>query len=394
MTNNTIQTTTPAATPAPNAAPRSMRGGRVLTAAFDQWANRPADERFASLEALHAACTHHRDVAVEARNVDLRALRIEAGEVRNDDGSTSVQPLLVGTSGQRARFTHYAFGQLARRVGAPGDYLRKLPAELAAENLNYGLSHTEHNRTNDALLFAKNGELRLRAALSDAYKRIWNADVTSRLLRLVEQSPEWQPAPAAFDGSRGLYASDSDMFAFLVDNDRRIFEKGPEGGLGRGFFVSNSEVGAGAFAITTFFYEYVCGNHRVWGASGVQELRIRHVGNADDRAFSELSVELRKYADASIADDEAKVTAMRSKVLGATKDEVLDAVFGLRFAGITRKVLEQSYDVAVAHEDWYGNPHSVWGITGGMTQVARDVANASDRVALERAAGKVMQIAF
>lgn len=389
MTTTPHSITTPTTTP--TTAPPSTS---TLTQAFQQWSSRPADERFSSLDALHAACTHHRDVSVEAKNVTLRSLRIDAMDVTTGDAPSVIEPVLIGATGAVARFTNYGFAQLARRIGAPADYLRKLPAALVAQNMNHGIQGTEHNGTNDSLLFAQNGDLRLRAALSSSYTRIWNADITSRLLRLVEQQPEWQPAPAAFDGSRGLYASDADMFAFLVDNERRIFEEAPGGGLGRGFFVSNSEVGAGAFSITTFFYEYVCGNHRVWGASGVQELRIRHVGNADNRAFDELSVELRKYADGSIKDDEAKVVAMRSRVLGKDKDAVLDAVFNLRITGLTRKIVQQSYDVAASHEDWYGNPHSVWGLTGGMTQVARDVANASDRVALEKAAGKIMQIAF
>lgn len=356
----------------------------TLTAANNQWMKRPADQRFGSLEALHAATQHHKDVAIEAINVDLRKLRIEMrGEA----------PVLIGETGREAQFTHHAFGQLARRIGAPANYLRTLPGELVTSNMNYGLANAE-GATDDALLFAKNGELRLRAALSSSYRRIWNADVTSRLLAMTALYPQWQPAPEAFDGSRGLYASDEDMFAFLVDNNRRIFEKGPEGGLSRGFFVSNSEVGTGSFAITTFFYEYVCGNHRVWGASGVKELRIRHVGAADERAFDELSVELTKYADESARDDEAKVQRAQTKVLGSSKDEVLDMIFGLRIPGVTRRVLESSYEVAEKHEHWYGNPRSVWGLTGGMTQVARDLPNASDRVALERASGRVMQMAF
>ena len=48
----------------------------------------------------------------------------------------------------------------------------------------------------------------------------------------------------------------------------------------------------------------------------------------------------------------------------------------------------------VTREDWYGNPHSVWGVVGGMTEIARDLPNADDRLALESAAGKVMEIAF
>lgn len=364
----------------------------TLTQAFQQWSTRPADERFASLADLHAATTHHRDVSVEARNTSIKSLRVGVAALDDASGST---PILIGSTGQAAQFTHHAFGQFARRVGAPASYLRTLPAGLVADNLNHGISKLgSEEAENDALLFAQNGDLRLRACVSDKYSRIWNSDITSRLIRLTEQSPEWQPAPAAFDGSRGLYASDSNMFAFLVDNDRRIFESDENGGLGRGFFVWNSEVGESSFGVMTFFYEYVCGNHRVWGASGVAELRIPHVGNADERAFSKLSVELRKYAEASASDDELKIASARTMTLGATKDEVLDKVFGLRIPDVTRKVATAAYDLAVTREDWYGAPNTVWGFTGGLTEIARDLPNATDRVALDRAAGKIMQIAF
>jgi len=361
----------------------------TLMQATNQWSNRPADERFSSLAELHDAVSHHRSVAVEAPNVRMQELRITTGMTEIGD----VEPRVIGPSGAEARFTHFSFGQVCRRIGAPAAYLRTLPAGLASANMNSGLSNVEPRESGegDNLLFAQNGDLVLRAALSPSYTRIWNDDVTSRLIRLTEQAPEWQPAPAAFDGSRGLYASDKDMFAFLVDNDRRIFETLPGGGLGRGFFVSNSEVGDASFRITTFFYEYVCGNHRVWGASGVTELRIPHIGNADERAFSKLTVELRKYADSSVREDEAKIESMRRMELGATKDEVLDRVFNL---GVTKKLAAQAYTIAVESEDRYGSPRSVWGLTGGLTEVARDLPNADARVALERQAGKIMQISF
>jgi len=356
----------------------------TLTAATDQWMARPADERFGSLADLHAAVSHHREVSVESQHVNLSMLRVEA---------RGGEPVLIGANDTAATFTHHGFGQLARRIGAPANYLRELPAEIAAVNINYGLGACTKG-DDDNLLFTSNGSLRLRAALSGKYTRIWNSDVTSRLIRLTEQAPEWQPAPAAFDGSRGLYASDENMFAFLVDNDRRIFEKGPGGGLGRGFFVSNSEVGSASFSVTTFFYEYICGNHRVWGASGISELRIPHIGTADARAFDRLSVELTRYADSSAADDELKVASMQRMALGGTKEEVLDRVFSLRLPGLGRKVADAAYTLAETHSEWYGDPKSVWGLTGGVTELARDMANADDRVSLERAAGKLMQIAF
>lgn len=360
----------------------------VLTQAFSQWCNRPADQRFSSIAAMKAAVIRHYETAVE----QVRSLRGLSVQVANE------APVLQSEKGQ-AHFTHYSFGQFARQVGAPAQYLRTLPAELVKLNLNNGLANlvaTDLDASHNLLLGNESDRVEVRALTTDSYKRIWNRDIVAKVERLTQEQPEWQPAPEAFDGSRGLYASEHDMFMFMVDNDRRIFQQDKNGGLGRGFFVSNSEVGAASFSITTFMYEYVCGNHRVWGAKGVQELRIRHVGNADARAFSQLAVELRKYADSSATGDEEKVKLARAKLLGVTADEVLDAVF--QFAPtrgqISRKLIQSAFDKATERTDWYGDPRSVWGFTGGLTEIARDLPNADERVKLDRVAGKLMQIAF
>src|SRR5574341_447916 len=292
-----------------------------LFQASQQWSTRPADQRFSSLDELHAAVNGYRATAKQS-TVQYADLRVEAdaGEI-----------ILKGKSERPAKMTHWSFGQLAGRVGAPAGYLRDLPATLAAQNINHGLANiSRHDGEREAkLLLHDNGSYLVRAFTSDRYTRIWNGDVTSRLIRLTQERPEWQPAPAAFDGSRGLYASDRDMFVFLVDNGRRIFERGPGGGLSRGFFASNNEVGGGTFTLCRFMYEYVCGNHIVWGAKDVQEIRLRHVGQANARADRELRYELAKYAEGSAAEDEARITRAQGTIIGKSKDEVLDTVFGL-----------------------------------------------------------------
>lgn len=360
----------------------------TLMAASNQWSTRPADQRFTSLESLHAYC--------EAARASAKVSTINTGDLRLLADSGDLR--LVGKSAVPATFTHWAFGQLCRSVGAPSDYLRRLPATLAAQNLNHDLavlSKEDVRGDNQSQLYFHNGTgLRLHAMTTPKYSRIWDRDVTERLINLRDKYPIWEPAPAAFDGSRGLYASDSDMFAFLVDNNRRIFETAPGGGLSRGFFVWNSEVGKSSFGFMSFLYEYCCGNHRVWGASNIEEIRVRHVGNSNERAFSELAVELRKYSESSAADDELKIERARTYVLGKSKAELLDYVFNKRIPGLSRGQIDAGYDRAVTSEDLYGNPLSVWGFTGGLTEVARDLPHADSRVSLEQAAGRVMQIAF
>lgn len=363
----------------------------TLMKASNQWATRPEDERFASLEDLHAACLHHKHIATEHQGLKLSDCSVE---VMGEFADVGTELPVLSTPLGSMEFSNWSFGQLCTTVGAPAEYLRRLPAYLATDNLNHGLASLDQESRPRMALVAQNGSRVLRSLTSESYKRIWDADISARLLRLHELHPEWQPAPAAFDGTRGLYASDSDIFAFMVDNDRRIFETLGDGGLGRGFFIWNSEVGAQSFGIMTFLYEYVCGNHRVWGAKNVSEIRIKHVGAAVSDAFEALTVEVKKFMDAGTEQDATRIKAAMRFRFGATKDDVLDAVLGLRSVEIPRRLISDSFDLADEHAEWYGDPRSAWGLAGGMTEIARDLPNASERTKLDRLAGKLMQAAW
>lgn len=80
--------------------------------------------------------------------------------------------------------------------------------------------------------------------------------------------------------------------------------------------------------------------------------------------------------------------------LGASKDEVLDAVFKMGIQGLSRGLIAEGYEKAAEHEDWYGSPRTVFGLTSGLTEIARDMPFADERTQLDRAAGKLMQVAF
>jgi hypothetical protein len=212
-----------------------MSSNSVLTKANRQWESRPADERFGSLADLHAAATRYRTAAAVAK-ITENALRVVA------DGD---RLQIEGKTGTRADLNNWTFGQVAERAKAPTPYLKTLPTQLAADCLNASLKQNA-TKSNALALFDKGnggGSPALRAITSDKYSRIWNADITSRLLDL-EARARGNRRRQAFDGSRGLYLGDRDMFAFMVDNERRIFETGPGGGLSRGFFAWNSEVGS------------------------------------------------------------------------------------------------------------------------------------------------------
>jgi len=354
----------------------------TLLQASREWAKRPADESFGSLAALDLAARTSRE-----RSTPLVIATDAITPVITDDGRVTVR----GYNG----LTHWAFGQLARIAGAPAEYLRSLPANIVVDAVTHGLKNPTNNRDEDTRLLVDRYEHdTIRAMTSTSYTRIFNADITGRLLRLADQSPEWQPAPEAADGKRGLYLGDQDMFAFLVDNGRRVFEKSAGGGLSRGFFTWNSEVGASAFGICTFLYDYVCGNHMIWGAKAVRELRLRHVGDVDQRALRSFDATVTAYADSSASDEEALIEKSRSFRIAGTKDEVLDKVFSLRVPALSRKVLALAYSAAEQHESWYGDPRSAWGLASGLTETSQTKAFANERDDIDRAAGKVLDLAF
>jgi hypothetical protein len=383
-----------------------------LHAASSQWAERPADERFWNLGELKAACQAARDGSA-ASTVALSALRAESH--MND-------VCLVGPSGKAAHFTHYAFGQLAQQCSAPADYLRRLPAPVAAQALTASIQATAKNPavTPRNLLFHKNGGLTLRACLSARYDRVWDSDVANMLERLDGWRAPAGRCPPDYKGATrpatagdilpgqinivpgdaiapsGLYASDHDMFAFLVAPDR-VISDGAGGALMRGIFVRNSEVGDASLSVTFFLMQAVCGNHIVWNATGVHEIRVRHVGeHTMRRAFRGFEAELWRYHDAA-AEEEKGIIVARRMVLGQKKEDVLEALVKYaksRSLPLSRTRLGEAYDVAADHEDWYGPPNTLWGVVAGLTHASQAGGYADDRAATDRAAGKLLAMAF
>lgn len=364
----------------------SSQGG-VLGHASAEWSKRPADQSFLSLEELHAKVLERTRRAREVP-AEYKLLRTEAldGKVK-----------LLGRANVPADLTWWSFSQLAQRVKAPGAFLQELPATLASQVLNNRLAARGADAGEAKLLLDVNGKATVRGFTGPDYSRIWDSEITERCLAL--QTRGWHPAPETVlaDGgkTRGLYASEKDVFVFMVDNTRRIFEKLPGGGLSRGFLAANSEVGDKSFWMIRFLYEWICGNHNIWGVQDVVEIKVRHVGKARSLAFGEMEAELKKYAEASAQEDEAKIRRCMAHQIAASKEELLDKLFGLKALDLTRKVIAEAYQRAEqGREKYLAEPTSAWGFGNGLTEVARDQEHADARVGLERVAGRIFEMGF
>jgi hypothetical protein len=344
-----------------------------------QWATRPDDEKFNDLQTMRDACFGYAQSAVEAK-VIINDLRVSS------EGDNDMR--LVGRTGVAGRMTHHAFGQLCQRAKAPAGYLRSLPSTLAVQNLNHGLKVAPGVAN---LMAHRNGELLIRSLTTDLYQRVWNWEVCERLMALADRE-KLVPARPTFrslgSDAPALYASDHDMFAFLMSSERQI--RGPLGELLlRGVIAINSEVGEAALKFLSFYFRDMCGNHIIWGAREVAEVKLVHVGQIRER-FTEAMVRVRKYMDSPGSIDEAQFQQMTAQI-ATTKDEVLDAVFG-KLGGVSRKELSASYDAVREDED--GAPNTKWGLAQGITRYSQQTPYADERTALDRAAGKLLQIEF
>lgn len=359
----------------------------VITTASRQWATRPDDERFTSLYAMRNHFDHIRN---QSRSVIVPTRRLSA--VPTDD-NRGIE--LHGPNGVGYAPTHWAFSQLANVAGAPAGYLRTLPAPIAADALNYGLQFGTESGSENQVLLQKNGESICRAVTGPRYGRIWNNDVVSALANTVGDGVtgrfkvpgEFGRAVEVTKANTTLYASDRDFFVFLADEENRIpvanRRDGKSGSLARGFFVWNSEVGAQTFGIATFLFDYVCSNRMVWGAQEHKEIKIRHTVSAPDRFLDEIRPALLSYANASSRSVTEAITEAQNKRMGDKLDDFLAARFGKRMVAPLRRIhmVEENRPI-----------ETLWDVTVAATAFAKSIPYQDERVAMERDAGKILDL--
>lgn len=347
-----------------------------------QWFSRPDDQRFLSLDELE---TYTRSRADNTSTFNMHNNQIQAfgseGENEKDLGE-----IVVMTMDGPKTFTNWSFGQLSGIAGAPASYLRKLPSPLAAACLNEGLNKAERAES----MLQTNGNNTLRCATSTTYGRIWDYDVVAKV-QDVTQCSNWKIPSSSYGATNPkrattLYASDRDVFIFLVDEDHPIQIPGQDKPSYRGFYVWNSEVGAQTFGLAAFLYETVCDNRIIWGMSNKQELRIKHSAGAPERFLQEGRKTLIEYANDSTHELVEKVKRAQNVKLGNNEDEVKEF---LKKRGLNLATANLAINRAKEEE---GDYQDAWSIAQGITAYARGISHTDTRVGLERQAGAILDM--
>ena len=351
--------------------------------AHHEWATRPPDERYASVQALADAARtrRHRTDARITQTVNLRAQ------------APSTESLVVDDrSGQQAALTHWSFEQLAGLASAPPAYLRTLPAAIAADAINFGLQRA--GRAEHQLFVDRDEPWTLHAITSPRYARVHHDELADRVLDLMAQHTAWHLPLGYKDGvvgaervPSGAYLGDRDMFLFLVDGNRNLEDPSDasQAGLFRGFMLRNSDVGAAALSLDVFLFRAVCGNHIIWDFQHVAGFRRRHIGASIHDAWTHSLREVRAVLDADVATDRTIILRATSQEIGATRAEVIDGA--AQRLELSRKQAGDAYTLAEQHER---NPRSVWGYVQGLTRLSQQTPWQDTRLALDRAASRLL----
>lgn len=370
--------------------------GTVDNTASKQWANRPDDERYLDLGTMRTA--------IEQRFKDCRSVEINSDQLDfNPDMSLNIQDY------DNITMTNWTYNQLCQAANAPVGYIKTLPSELASSCLKHGLA----NKPNDIIKALVNTRTKeLRAINSATYGRIWDYQVIDQVMKIAGNGvndTQWKiPGQINWESGNGytveynpyvditkenttLYASDRDVFLFLVDDTHPIeIGKLPNGEpdlVFRGFYVSNSETGAGTFDMSCMLMRGVCQNRNIWGVEGKQSLTMRHSLKAPDKFAQQAFPMLAAYSMSPTVGLIAKVNAAKALIIANDDEERLDFLTSSKI-GLSKGIAE-----AVVQRVFVEEQHpmtSLWDAVQGMTAHARTIQHQDARILLEQKAGKLM----
>lgn len=379
----------------------ALSKGEMDGSLSSQWYSRPDDERFTSLSELRNA------VAERSRN--SHAINIDPSQIRVDVEKNGFS--LELPNGDNPNMTHWSFGQLCTMTRCPAEYMRRLPEKLAGINLQHGLMDYNGEYMKAFVHDGENGQS-LRALTGRNYGRIHDFTVVDEVMKIAGNGTgdtrwkvpgvldwrsdngvtmEYNPFVDVTKENTTLYASDRDVYLFLVDDTHPIeVGKLPNGEpdlMFRGFIVWNSETGAKSFGMTTMLLRGVCANRNIWGVGESREIRIRHSRLAPSRFAYEAAPFLTTYANASTAGVVSKVQNAKAAIIATNDDERREFLTSKKI-GVSKTMADKVLETVLREEQ---KPmESIWDVVQGLTAVARKIPHQDARLDMEMKAGKLM----
>lgn len=286
------------------------------------------------------------------------------------------------------RVTDIAHRQIADRLNIPYKYYERMRTDYPAlldKNVNGWLLKNPERR----MLRTLDGKL--RAFLSDRYRRLDNLELVDHVL----------PVIAEMKGCEIISCDITETHLYLkVINKTMKAEIVPGDVVQAGFVISNSEIGLGALKVEPLVYRLVCKNgmiskdlahkkyhtgKQVEDTDNAYELYSDATLAADDKAY------FMKVQDiVSAAVDEAKfnltIDKMRTAMSIKTGDNPVQTVEVLG----DRYVLNKLERASILRHFIMGNDYSHFGLVNAVTRSSQDVQDYNRATELERIGGTLL----
>jgi hypothetical protein len=216
------------------------------------------DEAAERIIAAHAADGDAADLPI----IDLRTWAIAP-----KDGQFSLVPLARHHAPKPLR--NNAFQNLMTRVGAPADFIRRLPAPLQLANVNYLLG--EHDDKSSATLRLRGGEV--AAVVSGRYAPLDPVELVDTLRTALTRH-----GLLAEVRVRGLATGLVDNMRIILPGESRELKKGDVSNVG--LDISTSCFGRSAVHLAPIVWRLICLNGMRAATKG-EGFSFRHVGDGD-----------------------------------------------------------------------------------------------------------------
>lgn len=306
----------------------------------------------------------------------------------NSVGNLSMLTVTTSDDKLSYRISEIAHRQIADRLGIPYKYYERMRQEnpaLLDSNINSWLNTMPEKR----MLRTLDGKL--RAFLSDRYRRLDNLELVDHVL----------PVIAAMKGCEIASCDVTETHLYLkVINKTMKTEIVPGDIVQAGFVVSNSEIGLGALKVEPLVYRLVCKN-------GLISKDFAHKKYHTGRQVEDTDNAYELYSDATLAQDDKAYFMKVQDIVSAAVDETkfMLTVNKLRMAKDLktgddpvqmvevlgdRYVLNKNERASILRHFIMTGEFTQYGLVNAVTRSSQDVADYNRATELERIGGTLL----
>lgn len=309
--------------------------------------------------------------------------------VTDSNGVTKVMMGFTDISGEFV-ISDIAHQQIATRLQIPFRYYQKMRLEypeLLDKNINSWFARTNEKRMLRTL------DNRLRAFLSDRYRRLDNLELAEAVLPILNE----------IKGLEIISSEITEIHMYIkVINKKLKAEVGENDIVQAGMVISNSEVGLGSLKVEPLVYRLVCKNglivkdytqkkyhvgKQVDSEESAYEIYRDETLAADDKAFF-----MKVQDTVRCAVDETKFLLSVNKLIAVKSEHTGDNPIKTVELLADKYILNQNERGSILRHFIMGGDDSRFGLVNAVTRASQDIEDYNRATELERLGGELLSL--